>query len=256
MSDKFSPEVFDGRGRRRQARSVGSADGPGGPGTPGGGRRGERQPPARRELPARSRIGHDRRRRGDGPVRGPAPAPLHAPPNSTRCRRPWRPEAPRAARNWCGRPRRYTPAGACCGDGAQSPARHIVAGIDVGNHTTEIVLARVLDGDGRSRSATARHRPGAARDPGTRWTERRRCCAASRSTRRSTPMSWCSRRSVRSTPKPLRWPRPPSPRSPCAQLAQARRRALRPVRGTRSAGTCRWVRWTGALDDGPVIDLG
>ena len=71
----------------------------------------------------------------------------------------WRGGAARCAELVAAGRRRLCPSGS-----SALTAPGVVAGIDVGNHTTEIVLARVSDGSGRPASRTVRHPPGAVRE--------------------------------------------------------------------------------------------
>ncbi len=111
-----------------------------------------------------------------------------------------------------------------------SPAL-IVAGIDVGNHTTEIVLARVRDGGVEPIAhgqAPTRGRKGSR----NRWRERRRCCTSWRSR-----PPWPSTNSCWPPSGPWirrRYPLPPasSPRSPVRSL---RKPDARTPAGTGSA---------------------
>ena len=126
-------------GGRRQTWPGRPTDGPGDAGAPGRRRRGGRQPAAGRELPARSGTRDHRRRRGDAASTKRCGRTAPRPRSWRRCARRWRREGASRCAELVGQ-------AAVVVRQAGSVAVTVsvmVAGVDVGNHTTEIVLARV-----------------------------------------------------------------------------------------------------------------
>ena len=136
------------------------------------------------------------------------------------------------------------------GSVAVTPVAGVVAGVDVGNHTTEIVLARVDAGDRRTTRPRAGPHPRDARvladslegaaallhklevDAGVVADE----------------LLLAALRPVDTATAPL--PPPSSPRSPVLQPAQGLTPARRRAPGSGSVGTFRWPTSTGAVIDG------
>ena len=216
--DRFTVETC----RRRQAGTARPPHGPRDAGASGRRRRAGRQSTACRELPARSRIGDHRRRRGHEPVRGAAPAPVDrraAGGAAGFTRGAWRRSVCGTGR---GRPPSSTRGEVCCVDGRDGR----------GNRRRQPHhRGRIGAGDGRRRHhARARSGP----HPWAQGLQgvprrRRRPAAQDRGRARTwSPTSCCFRRCGPSIPRPPRYrgrPRPTPRCEVCDGPTRARLRA-------------------------------